>query len=1178
MAATQKNLVESKSKIHPQPNMGAASSGLGASPSVLMPASTTVNTAEKKGRSSIFSEDLIQVDTPNDHTLSAPHATRLPVAATKATIIPAHPTTKSSPSQERKAGIASAKRYINIPEGKIGRLEKRSDEGDLRLYIKDFNSSTIIIFISDQRISLLHFDSIFSGIPSAIKKDHILAEMEWVSGGDDCDKIIVQPPLGNLYPSAFTALDPSLTRQFTQRSTSSQIYALSVGWKGEEEWEIRPGEVSEVERHPLENFLLRFPKHNMRSIVPRETPSLNPIIFTGSGWQTNYPELDTRNLSEKAKAFLSSAKKEQKAETDLAAVSTVEVPAEVLPASPWAELREVLVKKQQCKGKNNRGKAKAKAKAKLAKVIPRLTFDKSAIVAARFSLEDALARVKQLEESYQEAANLPLLKNQLEEALIASGARSATNLESSSALLEAIATDSSSQADGKEEKNEIEEVKSLSTPSAHAHDSKYGFFGKREDKSVPSPTSTQKKDLPIPKSAVALDADYQFTSITIQASDSHKKSATVFTFFGADGSPTSSIDKAVELMQEDEFAAIAAFLEIIGNTSESELSFVMAAYHLGLCYRVAGNVQDAKKYIDQAIQLLEREDLAYSRFATPDARQQFLSVCYIERSKTFKLLGNEAEEESALHKAIAVYKENHMAYNALGWLRQCQGDLAGALNYYEQAISYNAQYPTAYCNLGLLLSRVGEHTEALEYYDKAIEMAPNVPLYYTNRGLTKQALGLFQEAQKDFEKAIELDSDYVSAHVQLALNDLQRGYPRKAILSLQHQLALDPTGLEILANLPSAYLMNGDGQEAISAASRLLHIYPDNLVGWTNLVSAYILVGKYESALAAWENLMQYSEGIADKNLCINKYSLLAQILTRFKYYGPAIKAYEAVLTYHDTEDTKANIYFNLANLYFDDRNYAKALEYYKKAYAILKNPIVEQYIKEAQEGMDDPDIFLPESRGLRYGPIFSKLPDARKTAFEEKLRVNRPGASARENVYYEDGLPFHQLVIHDEMPIAKSAKIRKLSFNATDGLWYQCRYPARGLKRANSDTLYNFIVTKNERDEVEIIYGRIGHFHLSKDREVIFAGEIWFKNGQIGMWNNASGHFKPDAILAPQVAALCKLPLDKFESLDKLKDRLSASYKKFQNLRLMAADAPEKMGDQRILRSMRGHYMVNKH
>lgn len=87
------------------------------------------------------------------------------------------------------------------------------------------------------------------------------------------------------------------------------------------------------------------------------------------------------------------------------------------------------------------------------------------------------------------------------------------------------------------------------------------------------------------------------------------------------------------------------------------------------------------------------------------------------------------------------------AYRDQGLILQKQGDLEGALAYYQKAILLNPRYATAYNDIGVILEAAGQPEEAKKMYIKATEVDPDYPNSYSN-------LALLYESQKDYTNAI----------------------------------------------------------------------------------------------------------------------------------------------------------------------------------------------------------------------------------------------------------------------------------------------------------------------------------------------------------------------------------------------------------------------------------------
>lgn len=74
----------------------------------------------------------------------------------------------------------------------------------------------------------------------------------------------------------------------------------------------------------------------------------------------------------------------------------------------------------------------------------------------------------------------------------------------------------------------------------------------------------------------------------------------------------------------------------------------------------------------------------------------------------------------------------------------------------------------------------------------------------------------------------------------------------------------------------------------------------------------------------------------------------------------------------------------------------------------------------------------------------------------------------------------------------------------------------------------YNFVRT---REGEMLLHARYRHPSIAEGKQVLYAGEIFFNNGQLEWWSNGSGHYQPDAEDATQA----NLPLDHFFSYQQI-------------------------------------------
>jgi len=70
----------------------------------------------------------------------------------------------------------------------------------------------------------------------------------------------------------------------------------------------------------------------------------------------------------------------------------------------------------------------------------------------------------------------------------------------------------------------------------------------------------------------------------------------------------------------------------------------------------------------------------------------------------------------------------------------------------------------------------------------------------------------------------------------------------------------------------------------------------------------------------------------------------------------------------------------------------------------------------------------------------------------------------------------------------------------------------------------YNFVRT---REGDMLLHARYRHPSIAEGKQVLYAGEIFFNNGQLEWWSNGSGHYQPYA----EDAVQANLPMDHFYS-----------------------------------------------
>ena len=87
------------------------------------------------------------------------------------------------------------------------------------------------------------------------------------------------------------------------------------------------------------------------------------------------------------------------------------------------------------------------------------------------------------------------------------------------------------------------------------------------------------------------------------------------------------------------------------------------------------------------------------------------------------------------------------------------GDLGGAIEYYNKALDFNPRMTLAFHNRGLAHYANSNYDFAIDDFTKALALEPDDSVAYHNRGLAHHANSNYNFAINDFTKALELEPD-----------------------------------------------------------------------------------------------------------------------------------------------------------------------------------------------------------------------------------------------------------------------------------------------------------------------------------------------------------------------------------------------------------------------------------
>jgi len=164
---------------------------------------------------------------------------------------------------------------------------------------------------------------------------------------------------------------------------------------------------------------------------------------------------------------------------------------------------------------------------------------------------------------------------------------------------------------------------------------------------------------------------------------------------------------------------------------------------------------------DHAILLNNSSGLAYNNRGVAKINSGDITEGCVDLNKAVSL-GVDLERDlrkkhcGAQDNTIATKEKEPLSLYQRGKSKHSQGDYAGALLDFDQAIKADPLNADLYLDRGVTIYMLDDYAKAIENFTKAIEINPQLSLAYINRGLGKIELNNKEAGCKDFAKAQEL--------------------------------------------------------------------------------------------------------------------------------------------------------------------------------------------------------------------------------------------------------------------------------------------------------------------------------------------------------------------------------------------------------------------------------------
>jgi tetratricopeptide (TPR) repeat protein/peroxiredoxin len=164
---------------------------------------------------------------------------------------------------------------------------------------------------------------------------------------------------------------------------------------------------------------------------------------------------------------------------------------------------------------------------------------------------------------------------------------------------------------------------------------------------------------------------------------------------------------------------------------------------------------------------------------------------------------------------------------------------------FEAATTLQSGYPdtlpNAWNNLGLLATREGDMRGAIAYFQKALELKPAHFVALENLGNAYRQQKQWNDARETLKKALAVNPNDAEANYSLGMVFAQTNDNDSAYEYLRRALVLRPIYSEALNNLGVLYLRTGRRDEAVANFEECIRNAPDFDQSYLNLAQVYFL-------------------------------------------------------------------------------------------------------------------------------------------------------------------------------------------------------------------------------------------------------------------------------------------------------------------------------------------------
>ena len=246
---------------------------------------------------------------------------------------------------------------------------------------------------------------------------------------------------------------------------------------------------------------------------------------------------------------------------------------------------------------------------------------------------------------------------------------------------------------------------------------------------------------------------------------------------------------------------------------------------------------------------------------------------------TWRQIGFWRNTETLFGRAVAVTKDNYLAYNNLGFYLANHGRVAEAITNYQESIRIKPDYVDALNNLGHALSEQGRHAEALPFLEGALRGQPHHVEVNNNYANALANVGRLEESLRHYEIALREKPDHADARNNYGVALAMVGRLDEALFQIRESLRLRPNHAGAHSNLGNALAAARKLDEALLAYRTALKLKPDDAQAHNNLGNVLAERGRLEEAETHYRRALELNANNPEAHC--NLAMLLARLARR---------------------------------------------------------------------------------------------------------------------------------------------------------------------------------------------------------------------------------------------------------------------------------------------------------